>query len=190
MILPSAINFLRGWRSLWLFYPIYTFFFTTTWQDEVHSQNSLRSPRFFIAETNNPQIEVTERRVFLVSIPFQRYFSFSGTPIIHNGTQAGLWPLLSDNVHILRYWLLCVIDDTNNEPPTQDQLLAAHYFDHPQQPLIRTGPRNYLNRTPNLMLPRTNVETMTQSRILEGLRTPLMKLEPAVSIELSHISKS
>ena len=72
--------------------------------------------------------------------------------------QHGPWPLLEDNVHILRYWILCIVNDDGDSPPSRAQLLDADYFDCPQEPLLR-GPSSF-DRTMMFKLPGGIVETI------------------------------
>lgn len=83
---------------------------------------------------------------------------FRSTPMTHGGKRYGPWPLLSNNVHLFRYWLLCVINDNGNAAPSRSLLLDADFFDCPQQPLSRIQPSGSDIMTKKL--PRSIVETI------------------------------
>lgn len=58
------------------------------------------------------------------------------------------WPLLENNVHILRYWILCIVNDEGDSPPSRAQLLDADFFDCPQEALLRDESVGNLNKLP------------------------------------------
>ncbi|KAH7312895.1 hypothetical protein BKA65DRAFT_558114 [Rhexocercosporidium sp. MPI-PUGE-AT-0058] len=101
-----------------------------------------------------------QRRVFLVSIPSQSYSGiFSGTPMMrHYKRHHDPWPLLENDVHILRYWILCLVNDDGEAPPTRAQLLDADFFDCSQEPLLRGS--NSVDQTTMFKLPTSIVETI------------------------------
>jgi hypothetical protein len=66
--------------------------------------------------------------------------------------------LLKDNVHIFRYWILCIVNNDSDSPPSRAQLLDADYFDCPQEPLLR-GPSSG-DRTMMFKLPSSIVKTI------------------------------
>jgi hypothetical protein len=72
--------------------------------------------------------------------------------------QHGPWPLLENNVHIFRYWILCIVNNDSDSPPSRAQLLDADYFDCPQEPLLR-GPSSG-DRTMMFKLPSSTVKTI------------------------------
>lgn len=75
----------------------------------------------------------------------------------HRG-QNGPWPLLHDDVHILRYWILCVVNDEGELPPSRAQLRNADFFECPQEPLIHAPSSS--DRTRMFKLPRGTVESI------------------------------
>lgn len=83
---------------------------------------------------------------------------FSGSPMMQHGSEEGPWPLLNENVELFRYWILCVIDDNGDRPPTKTHLLNAEYFDFPQRPLAR--PQAGGNSVSARRLPRSVIETI------------------------------
>ncbi|KAH8588810.1 hypothetical protein B0O99DRAFT_600459 [Bisporella sp. PMI_857] len=68
------------------------------------------------------------------------------------------WPLLENNIHILRYWIVCIVNDNSNLPPSKAQLLDADFFDCPQEPLLREESNG--NRTVTFKLPSSTVESI------------------------------
>lgn len=101
-----------------------------------------------------------QRRVFLVSIPCQSHGGiFSGTPMMRRSRRHhNPWPLLENDVHILRYWILCLVNDDGEAPPTRAQLLDADFFDCPREPLLRGS--TSVDRTTMFKLPTSIVETI------------------------------
>lgn len=68
------------------------------------------------------------------------------------------WPLLENNVHIFRYWILCIVNDDGDSPPSRAQLRDADFFDCPQEPL-RCG-LSSRGQTVMFKLPPSIVETI------------------------------
>jgi hypothetical protein len=113
-----------------------------------------------LGQTDSQLAQPVRRRVFLVSIPFRPYGGiFSGIPMMRrHRTQNGPWPSLEDNVHICRYWMLCIVNDGGDSPPSMAQLIDADFFDCPQEPLLRDP--SSVHRTTMFKLPRSIVETI------------------------------
>jgi len=68
------------------------------------------------------------------------------------------WPLLENDVHIFRYWILCVINDDGVSPPSRALLLDADFFECPQEPLLHAPSSS--DRTRMFKLPSSTVETI------------------------------
>ncbi|CAG8980190.1 hypothetical protein HYALB_00013543 [Hymenoscyphus albidus] len=74
---------------------------------------------------------------------------FSGTPMMSlHRTQSDPWPVLENNVHIFRSWLLCIVDDESDSPLSRAQLLDADFFDCSQEPLLRDSSGGGSNKLP------------------------------------------